>query len=76
MQWKLIYRKLFPHGNYLKTAGAVVDFEMGVLTPLWTMIKELVKKFVALLTKEKQLRMNGKMMTLNFLEVYSVSTKK
>ena len=36
-------------------------------------IKEWLKKFVALLTKKKQLRMNGKTMTLDFLQaLYSV----
>ena len=45
----------------------------GFFTPLRTMIKGRVKKFVALLTKEKQLRMNGKMMTLTFCDFYSMS---
>ena len=35
-----------------------------------------MKKFVALLTKEKRLRMNGKMMTVTFLELYTVYIKK
>ena len=29
-----------------------------------------MKRFIALLTEEKQLRMNGKMMTLTFFELY------
>ena len=35
-----------------------------------------MKKFVALQTKEKRLRMNGKMMTLSFFELYTVYLKK
>ena len=35
-----------------------------------------MKKFVALLTKEKQPRMNGKMSTLTFYELYAVYIKK
>ena len=35
-----------------------------------------MKKFVALVTKEKQLGMNGKMMNLTFFEPYAVHMKK
>ena len=35
-----------------------------------------MKKFVALLTKEKQPRMNGKMSTPTFYELYAVYIKK
>ena len=35
-----------------------------------------MKKFVALLTKEKQPRMNGKMLALAFFELYTVYIKK
>ena len=35
-----------------------------------------MNKFVALLTKEKWLRKNGKMMTLNFFKLYTVYIKK
>ena len=34
-----------------------------------------MKKFVALLMKEKQPRMNGKMMTLAFFQLYTLSVK-
>ena len=33
------------------------------------------KKFIALPTEERKLRMNGKMMTLNFFELYTVYKK-
>ena len=35
-----------------------------------------MKKFLALLMKEKRPRMNGKMMTLTFFELYTVYIKK
>ena len=35
-----------------------------------------MKKFVALQTNEKRLRMNEKMMTLTFFELYTVYLKK
>ena len=35
-----------------------------------------MKKFVALLTKEKQLRMKGKTMTLTFLELSTVHVNR
>ena len=35
-----------------------------------------MKKFVVLLKKEKQQRMNGKMMSLTFFELYAVYIKK
>ena len=35
-----------------------------------------MKKFVALLTKEKQLRITGKMITLTFFGLYTVHVKK
>ena len=35
-----------------------------------------MKKFVALLTKEKRPRMNEKMMTLTFSEIYTVYIKE
>ena len=39
------------------------------------LFKEEMKKFVVLLTKEKQLRMNGKMISLTFLySAYKIST--
>ena len=40
------------------------------------LFKERMKKFVALLMKEKRPGMNGKMMTANFFELYSVHIKK
>ena len=38
--------------------------------------KEIMKKFVALLTNEKRLRINEKMMTLTFFKLYTVHIKK
>ena len=35
-----------------------------------------MKKFVALLTKKKQLRINGKMITPTFFKLYTVYIKK
>ena len=40
------------------------------------MFKERMKKFVALLMKEKQPGMNGKVMTLTFFEFCTVYIKK
>ena len=34
-----------------------------------------LKKFIALVTKENWLRMNGKVMTLTFFELYTVYVK-
>ena len=39
------------------------------------LFEEWMKKFVPLLTKEKGLRMNGKMMTLTFFKPYKVCLK-
>ena len=39
------------------------------------LFKEWMKKLIALLTKEKRLRMNGKMMNLPFFELYTVYIK-
>ena len=39
------------------------------------LFKEEMKKFVVLLTKEKQLRMNGKMISLTSFEFYTVHIK-
>ena len=39
------------------------------------LFKEQMKKFIALLTREKQLRMNEKMMTLTFFMLYTMNIK-
>ena len=40
------------------------------------LFRESMKKFVALLTKKKQLRINGKMITPTFFKLYTVYIKK
>ena len=51
---------------------AVIDYQIEVM-----LISILILKAIdsALLTKEKRLRMNGKMMALTFFELYAVYVK-
>ena len=83
------YQKGFPQSNlqafkryiciYKEQKGHQVEGNQQRISKYFfstiNLFKERNKKFVTLLTKEKWLRMSGKMMTLTFFELRAVHTQ-
>ena len=72
-----IYRYRYRSRNWYLHIGHPAEENQQQVSSFFktNLFKQWMKKFVALLTEEKRIRMNGKMMTLTFFELYTVDIK-